>query len=255
MAARFKFLIGDVHWVDHGGKFYRLVERGLTPAGGRFHIMEIMRWPENEEHLTGKYNVSLAEVDLDTMTDDQLRGAMSFVGIDDLDEIESDPKIQALIKLDAFHSYGNKAPLWDQSGNNYRELMAEARRQSAALDDPRAHEQRMLRPVNALGATAREFMQGDLHQSAVKRFEKLAHIVSGADHKQLMFAVAFRRRDVPTENPIAYVIGYLHGLAGDGPAAKPREKCDGAYFDGYRHAVDVKVGKKEPPSWAKEWRP
>lgn len=253
--ARFKFLIGDVNWSDHGGKFYRQVERGATPAGGRFHVMEIMRWSESEEHLTGRYNVSLAEVDLDTMTEEQLHSAMSFVGIDDLDEVESDPKIQALIKLDAYHSYGCKAPLWDESSNNYNKLMAAARAESASLDDPDAHEDRMLRPVNAIGSTAREFMQGDI-QTALCRIGDMTKALSGCETKRLAFAVAFRRRDVPASNPIAYVMGYLQGLSGSGlQQSPPREKSDSDYFDGYRHAVDVKSKRKDPPEWAKEWRP
>jgi hypothetical protein len=252
---RFKFLIGDVNWSDHGGKFYRRVEKGATPAGGRFHIMEIMRWPENEEHLTGRYNVSLAEVDLDAATEAQLRGALNSVGIDDLAEVESDPRIQALIKLDALHSYGEKAPLWDQSGNNYNKLMAEARAESAALDDPAAHEDRMFRPVNAIGSTAREFMQGDI-RTALDRIGGMTKTLSGCETKRLAFAISFQRRTDDTSNPIAYVMGYLHGLSGAGlQTSPPRERTDGAYFDGYRHAVDVKSKRKDPPTWAKEWRP
>ena len=63
---------------------------------------------------------------------------------------------------EAMFSYGAKAPLMDQSGNNRGELLREARRWSGVLDGPEKHESALAKPVNALGSTAHEFARGDL---------------------------------------------------------------------------------------------
>jgi hypothetical protein len=148
----FRFLTGDVNWLDYGGKWYRKV------ADTRYHVIDLTNmWDATGDKSAPQYNVSLLEVDITSL---QLKNAIS--GYDE------DLQDNELVKVDALASYGAGAPLWTQYGGNSKKLLAEARGESRSLDDPEKYEEAMSRPVNAIGSTAREYAAGDF-QSAITR--------------------------------------------------------------------------------------
>lgn len=270
MTTRFKFLTGDVNWPDYGGKFYRRVAKGEGPTWGRFHVMEVLNWNEHDSNPECTYNVDLSEVDLDEATAKMIDEALrSCYGEADAISVEADPNA-ALIKVECLHSYGSKAPLWNRSGNNLRKLMAECRAESAALDDPSAHEAAMSRAVNAIGSTAREFAQGDIYSAmdrGVREGDEKAKLMAklyGADSETIeavkdtgpLVGVAFSIKirggpsAVPSDDPLAYAMGYIHAMAGQGLEQNRNELAD-EYKRGYRLGVDVKAGRSTRPGWAR----
>lgn len=169
---RFHWLSGDLNWQDYGGKWIRQV------GEHRYHVIELTNMPDAcGKDATYTYDVCLSEIDLDALSTEAKQSALSSWGIetnaglyqrDDsvwspVDDYEPE---RALVEM--LHSYGAKAPLWQDGGNAYAPLLAAARRESRALDEPAAHAKAMQRRVNRLGSTAQEFMRGDL-QSALLR--------------------------------------------------------------------------------------
>ncbi len=265
MTARFKFLTGDINWSDYGGKFWRRVAKGAGPTEGRFHVIEVINWNEHENDPEWTYHVELSEVDLDATSDKQLDDALrSCYGEADALSVEGDPNA-AQIKVEALHGYGSRAPLWDRSGNNINKLMKEARAESARLDDPAAHEEAMNRPVNKLGSTAREYAQGDIYSAMTRGVSKgeasaklMAKIhgasdddIAAVEGTPIPVGVSFsvNLKKIPSNDPLAYSMGYMHALAGQGLKDNRNELAD-AYLEGYRLGTDVKAGRAKSPEWA-----
>jgi len=219
--AVFKVLSGDVNFVDYGGTWYRRVGKR------RYHVMELLNWEEacGERYHGDLYNVSLSEVDLMSLPPSALKSALDCVGCE-----EDEPS--DLMLVDACFSYGAKAPLGEFNSNNYRALMTEARALSAELDDPVSHAEAMARPVNAMGASALSFMQGDVWGRA-----------PGA------VRMAVKMKKVPSDDPLAYTTGFMSGVAG---GALPDDRSDlaAAYVEGYRAGVEVRVNRGPAPEWA-----
>lgn len=266
--AVFRPLSGDVNYVDYGGTWYRRVGKG------RYHVMELMNWQEvcGSDAPPERYNVALSEVDLLAMTPTMRMDALRSCGLEGEDS--------ELAVLAAHYQYGHKAPLGQWDGNNYLELMKEARTLSAELDDPRVHERYMQRPVNAIGSTAREYMQGDL-SSAPRRYademraregevyKSVAAFVDKAvgpettviqssvlnpktDSLKVAFSMSVNFSKVSeaegTDDPLAYSMGYMHAMAGQGLEHDRRDLAP-AYIAGYHKGVDVKAGNVQKPEW------
>ncbi len=180
----FRFLTGDVNWVDYGGKWYRKV------ADTRYHVIDLTNmWDATGDESSPKYNVSMLEVDI---TSPQLKNAMS--GYDE------DLQDNELVKVDALATYGAGAPLWTEYGSNYKKLLAEARSESRSLNDPEKYEAAMSRPVNALGSTAREYAAGDIHSAITRGVER------GEANAKLMAKL----EGMPSEPSNTIMFGTLH---------------------------------------------
>jgi hypothetical protein len=248
--AYFKWLTGDCSWTDYGGKWWRKV------GHRRFHVMELFNWEDHcgrDAEGGPTYNVSLCEVDMLAATDDAIAQAMSFYGwdSDDLAEIQKGMRHPDLVLVEAFHSYGQKSPLWDCDGNNFTLLMRECRAQSLALDDPVAHEAAMSRPVNRLGSTAREFGQGDVFSALDRSVRtgnsegKIVAMMYGVPSEVIEAHVgteAPRTTRVNTngsDDPLAYACGHMDAAAGRG-LAEPREDLAPEYLRGYRETIAAK---------------
>lgn len=283
----FKFLTGDMNYVDYGGKWYRCV------AKGRFHVIELTNMDEacgrdNEGRPT--YVVELSGIDLYETPRKEIESALRSCGwkmiafspksllpctvVDDYrgDVIGSNAAAE-LVLVEALHSYGCRAPLESWEGNNWEELMKLARAESKTLDDPIEFEERMNRPVNQLGSSAREYMQGDIQSALVRgvaaqrpeamlmaklqgapddvieAVAQLGNKVTGQG--PVMFQVKLNSSEAKDEtdgDPLPYVVGY-----GDGLAGRPAERDDVAesYTKGYERGVLVRKGEAQPPSWIK----
>lgn len=169
----FKWLTGDVNYVDHGGKWYRKV-------GNRaYHVIELTSWADGED-AKRKYNVTLCEVDVGALAETKQNGSVpledalrscgwkidtrrGIVQEHDDELVCANGIVFDLVCLEALHGYGNKAHLADLYGNNWRKLIREASQTSRELDpkkNPEAHEEAMVAPGNALGSSKRNMMLG-----------------------------------------------------------------------------------------------
>jgi len=263
--ARFFRLGGDVNWSDYGGTWYRRV------GPGRYHIMELINWIEacgerEAKEIGATYNVSLSEVDVAAASDKVKEEAKRSCGWEGMEEQVNNVE---LMWAEVLFQYGYKAPLWDKNGNNYSLLMKEAREESASLDDPEAHEAAMNRPVNKIGSTAREFMQGDFASAMdrgvregrtdAKIMAKMHGVPDDVIEKVegqplcvgVSFSVKMRGTDaVPSDDPLAFTMGYMHARAGQG-LDHDRKDLASEYVRGYQLGVDVKAGRAPKPEWHK----
>jgi len=170
----FSFLTGDVNYVDYGGKWIRQVSEY------RYHVIELVNMVDAcGSDATFTYCVDLSEIDLEEVTDENIKSALSCVGLSLNEAFRYGP----LALVEALHSYGCKAPMGDFCGNNWRKHMKEARALSRELDDPSAHAERMNRPVNRIGATAKEYMKGDMRSAVMRGLEE------GRTDAQVMFKI------------------------------------------------------------------
>jgi len=175
----FKWLTGDVNYVDHGGTWFRKV------GNRNYHVIELRRttW-RTRRRGQSKYNVTLCEVDVGALAETKQNGSVPLVDAlrscgwllseygcivneHDGDFIARSDGAGAenfdMVCLDALHGYGNRAHLADLYGNNWRKLMREAISTSRELDpkkNPEEHEAAMNEPANAIGTTKRNMMLG-----------------------------------------------------------------------------------------------
>jgi hypothetical protein len=162
---------GDVNRSEYGGTDMRHV------GARRFQFVELINMEEHGARETKgdpKYVVELSLVDLDAISPETIASAVRSCGSDE--DATSDVAIAEMCK-----SYGAAAPLDSYSGNNWHKLMREARRDAQTYArDSAALDEKMSRPVNAIGSTAAEYMRGDL-DSAITR-----GLASGNKDAQIM---------------------------------------------------------------------
>jgi hypothetical protein len=172
-----QFLMGDVNYTDFGGKWVKQIENNI------YHIIELINmWDCTGDYNQDKYNVSLQEINLDLI---DIQSALKYCGWGNDVDI-TDP----LIIVESISSYGSYAPMGDYNGNNYRKLLREAKNESNKLaSDEFYHGLQLDRPVNRLGSTACEYMQGDF-QSAMLR-------------------------GISQDDSSAKIFGKIHGLSND----------------------------------------
>lgn len=155
--AGWQFLTGDVDFMTYGGKWVR------QTGDSTYHVIKLVNMLDaTGDDTIPVYSVELAEVDLNIAP---IERALSCCGwtLTDVDETEP-PLI-----VEAVSSYGCYAPMGNWAGNNYRQLLADAKRESRMLtDDSRYHYTRMNRPVNRLGSTACEYAHGDFTSAMIR---------------------------------------------------------------------------------------
>jgi hypothetical protein len=153
----------DVNWIDYGGRWARHI------AGTRYHVIRFENCEEWCDGATG-YNCDLQEVDT---SNPQLADAIASCGLDavnngdpqDWTDEFGDP-VPELAKVEALSGYGAYAPLWQESGSNSHNLLRAAKRESRLLaTDDTAYQERMDRPVNAIGTSARNYGLGRILSS------------------------------------------------------------------------------------------
>lgn len=252
-------------YLDANGKWARKV------ANGCFHFIDMIDWVdavgEKEAKEGGhKYTVELSEVDLLSISEKTVKDALDSFSADWINERPEEHR--EMCTAEALFDYGVKAPLESFSGNSWHRLVAEARKASyAIMRDPRRHEELMDRPVNGIGSTAREFMQGDF-MSAMERGVRKGD--AGAKIMAKMHGIApdaiaaaeavgprpsgyahqVRLGSAPVEDPLAYAMGFMHGEHAQSlGAGENRDDLAPAYLEGYRMGVAVRKGEAERPTW------
>lgn len=171
----FKWLGGDVNYVDHGGTWYRKV------GDRNYHVIELQQWNDldNTREKT-RYNVTLCEVDVGALAETKQNGSVplkdalrscgwkintrrGIVQEHDDELVCANGIVFDLVCLEALHGHGNKARLADLCGNNWRKLIREASQTSRELDpkkNPEAHEEAMEAPGNGFMSSKRNMMLG-----------------------------------------------------------------------------------------------
>ena len=175
----FTFLTGDCCWEDHGGKWYR------QTGASTYLVIELHPWEGEEGPDGASHTVGLSEVDLsdaEALTEalqscgwalDPKAPGRVYCPYDGSDVGGSD-----LVKVEAMHGHGSKAPLGEWSGGSWsdqgygmewddptkaiRKLLSKAGKKAASMDDPEVYEDEMGKPVNAIGSSAREYQRGEL---------------------------------------------------------------------------------------------
>jgi len=148
---RFKFLTGDMDWREYGGKW---ISKKLN--NGDFDYWMVIELINMNEHVIDPdytYWVILSAVSPDEAKE-HLDRAYECYGIEDIDE-KTD-----FMNVEVLHGYGISAPLWDDMGNNYKDLMKEAHRQASISETLFGFY--MDKPKNRIGATGWDVIQGVL---------------------------------------------------------------------------------------------
>jgi hypothetical protein len=151
MRLNFKFLTGDMNWQEYGGKF---VSKKLN--NGEFDywlVMDVINWHEHEPCYEYTYNVSVQAISPELNTD-LVAQLIEDYGYQLLAEDEP------LLPVEMLASYGCSATLWNENGNNLRELMKQAREEAAKIEF--LFGLYMDKAQNAVGSTGWDVIQGDL---------------------------------------------------------------------------------------------
>jgi len=230
---------GDVDVLGYGGTFLRHVADRRYHAI-RFDNMDEACGSDNEGQDT--YYGSLVEVDLNEA--DTQAAAQSW-GMEDEDN--DDVTLAFMVA-----SYGEYAPLQNESGNNGHAIIRSLKRESRELEaDPEAYEAAMSRPVNALGATAREFQRGDM-DSAMDRALAPRPCEFGvlSPDGTMSGQVSIDMAQTGSPDPIAFAYGFSHGQRGQPLEVAPkREELAPEYVRGHAEGLKVFEGA-ELPSFA-----
>lgn len=158
MDTKFHFLTGDRDVRQCGGKWYRQLDDTT------YHVIELINmWDATGEEDQSQYNVSLAEIDLMNYSEKSIKSAVDSCGY-----VDNDNPLNVLMVIEAIHSYGQYAPMGDWNGDNYKQLLKQAKNESHRLDDRDYHVAQMNRPVNRIGSTAFEYMQGDTTSAMIR---------------------------------------------------------------------------------------
>jgi len=121
----------------------------------KYHIIELFNLNYIDKNSLHKYNVSLSVIDLDVIPEDIMLTAIKYCGLEG-------QVLDDLMKVEALHCSGYKAPIIDIDGNNYKKLMQIARKESKFIDDEHNYDIAMDKPVNNIGTPAIEFMKGNI---------------------------------------------------------------------------------------------
>jgi len=241
-------LAGDVNWEDYGGKWGRqdpndsnvfyvikhdnmidcMGERDVESSGCDVHVSQVVR------------------VDLSETSEESIAGALECCGVD-LEEYDIPEKAQAWVKVECLVDYGAAAPMGEHTHphradvaranarREVEELIADADQLAAMLD----------RPVNGLGATAREYAAGDM-SSAIERGVQAGKPESRIVAKMYgvdQFAIDNSK---PTDF-LPFVMGYMEAM-NEGKRSIEEDLAP-EYGLGFDRGERVRKGEVPAPSW------
>jgi hypothetical protein len=152
---KWQFLMGDVNWGDYGGKF----------IGPKINHGDFDFWPVIDvinmkdacgDEATETYHVELSIVAPSEVNEDELAAAIRSCGRDDVD------LDNPLVAVELHHSYGHRAVLWQESGDDLRQLMHDAKKEAKWRAEGILFGIVMDGPQNAIGTTGWDMVKGDL---------------------------------------------------------------------------------------------
>lgn len=226
---------GDVNMLDYGGKNMR------HTSGRQFQVIELINMDEacgRDNEGQPKYVVELRLVDLNALSQETINSALKSCEWEGMEQ--SDP-----VLAECCDSYGAHAPLESFSGNNARKLLRQAHKTANALLDSDELESRLDRPVNKIGSSAREFMNGDFMPAIQRGCE------SGNPDARIMAKMhGVPQQAIDDARPqdfLPYIMGYMAAMANGPKETDPDTSPE--YFRGYERAENIKAGKAPVPSW------
>jgi len=152
MKIQFRFLTGDINWLDYGAKW--ISKRFNNGDWDYWLVLELTNmWEATGEQDQPKYNVTLSAVSPEAAKDN-MQAALKCCGL----EGESD--LTDLMKVEVLHTYGTSAPLKQWNGGNAHKLLKEAKHEAQLAEMLFGFY--MDSPKNAIGSTGWDFISGDL---------------------------------------------------------------------------------------------
>ena len=110
----FKFLTGDINFIEYGGKWYK------TDDNEGYDIIEIINTEDIGLEGAHKYIVDLSYVYLPDLEDHNLVSALECSGYNKPAYYHTIPD---LIKVECLHSYGATDHIYDTYGNNIKPMI------------------------------------------------------------------------------------------------------------------------------------
>lgn len=155
----FRFLTGDVNWRQYGGKWI-----GKRQNNGEFDywlVIEFINWEEATGERNGhhRYWVGLSAVSPQEAGPVHLGQALAGWSQEG-DSPEQEALLPDVVKVEALSDYGVSALLWQETGNNARKLLTQARQQ--ALGAAHLFGFYMDGPQNRIGSTGWDLIRGDI---------------------------------------------------------------------------------------------
>lgn len=163
---RFKFLSGDVNWKDYGGKW---ISKKLNNGDFDYYlVIELINARDAiGDKYPHKYMMILSSVS-PSEGKEHLEQAYECMGLNEgnykKEYLDSDEA-----KVEALHSYGISAKLWDDEGDNCKKLLKEAHNQAETSSIFFGF--MMDKRQNLIGDTGWDFIKGDIGK-ALRRTEK-----------------------------------------------------------------------------------
>lgn len=158
-SVRFKWLTGDVNWMDYGGSWIsNKLNNGEYDYWLVLSITNMFSAAGEREakEMGGEYLVEVSAVAPSQVSDEDFKKAFDSCGWGKpMSEISIEMKVETL------NSYGIRATLWFDTGNNAHKLLKEGRKH--AREEGKDSFDRALKSFsNALGHTRGDFLRGDL---------------------------------------------------------------------------------------------
>ena len=152
---KFKFLTGDVNWLDYGGKW--ISQKFNNGEFDYWLVRTIFNWEEavgeREAKGHGKYCVEIKVVAPEQFENKQ--GAMDCSGVEGKWEDLADE-----VKVELIESYAGGVNIFCESGDNYKDLFKRGAKE--AMGSSMLFGFYMDRPVNKIGSTGWDALKGDI---------------------------------------------------------------------------------------------
>jgi len=122
-------------------------------------VIEIIDWVDvaGEDEAPVKWHVQLAAVAPDAINDTKKQSALQYYGV----ALEDADWSNSLFAVEILYSYGTSAFLWQESGDNLRQLLITAKSEADMLGAV-LFGFAMDRPQNAIGTTGWDAISGNL---------------------------------------------------------------------------------------------
>jgi len=168
---RFKFLTGDVNWLDYGGKW--ISQKFNNGEFDYWLVRSIENWAEHDSEMAArcKYLVEIKLVAPEQFRDK--KAAMDCSGIEE----KWDDLIDE-VKVEIIESYSGGVTIFSESGNNYKDLFKRAQKEAEVSSMLFGF--KMDAPVNKIGSTGWDALKGDI-SAGLRRYSE-----SDSPEKQIM---------------------------------------------------------------------
>jgi len=157
---RFFWLSGDVNYRQYGGTW---ISQKLNNGEFNYYFMlELINWWDTVDEDQPQYLVTLSAVSPEQARKENIEAAKNCCGFKTI--IDDKQLVYAL------YAYGISVPVITKRGSNYKKLLKEVKQKAQFVESLFGFY--MDRPVNAIGTTGWELLQGDL-TSAMNRLQNV----------------------------------------------------------------------------------